>query len=282
MTLGTVPFVIYLLPSPYSNAAGGYQYNADATRVIKEQLYDLNAVTIGFTADTFRPTSATEKDGEYISTETWAHYTWKYEMPNHAVTIVGWDDNYPKENFKNKYSKLPDDQKPAGYTTPQGDGAWLVRNSWGAGTNELPDKHRGTWGIPATDENGDPVYLKDSDGNVVVDDAGNPVQAGSAYFWLSYYDRSIMDPEVLIFDTEITTPDNWSYDQSTLHRDQYDLMPASGTAHVTASLAKSANVFTSEKGEHVVGISYEAVENNVTVTYEIYLLANGFTSPIDS
>ena len=95
--MGTVPFVIYLLPSPYSNAAGGYQYNADATRVIKEQLYDLNAVTIGFTADTFRPTSATEKDGEYISTETWAHYTWKYEMPNHAVTIVGWDDNYPKE-----------------------------------------------------------------------------------------------------------------------------------------------------------------------------------------
>ena len=35
---------------------------------------------------------------------------------NHAVTIVGWDDNYSKENFK---------------TTPPGDGAFIVRNSWG-------------------------------------------------------------------------------------------------------------------------------------------------------
>ncbi|MDR0498748.1 MAG: lectin like domain-containing protein [Holophagales bacterium] len=37
---------------------------------------------------------------------------------NHAVCIVGWDDNYPKENF------------PAG-NQPPSDGAWIVRNSWG-------------------------------------------------------------------------------------------------------------------------------------------------------
>lgn len=34
----------------------------------------------------------------------------------HAVMIVGWDDNFSKDNFNNK---------------PQNDGAWLVRNSWG-------------------------------------------------------------------------------------------------------------------------------------------------------
>ena len=38
---------------------------------------------------------------------------------NHAVTIVGWDDNYPKENF-------------AAGNPPQEDGAWIIRNSWGA------------------------------------------------------------------------------------------------------------------------------------------------------
>ena len=36
---------------------------------------------------------------------------------NHAVTIVGWDDNYSKDNFK------PD--------VPPGDGAWIIKNSWG-------------------------------------------------------------------------------------------------------------------------------------------------------
>lgn len=36
----------------------------------------------------------------------------------HAVAIVGWDDNYAKENFGGKYM-------------PENDGAWLIRNSWG-------------------------------------------------------------------------------------------------------------------------------------------------------
>ena len=35
---------------------------------------------------------------------------------NHAATIVGWDDNYSKDNF---------------YGYPEGDGAWIVRSSWG-------------------------------------------------------------------------------------------------------------------------------------------------------
>lgn len=36
--------------------------------------------------------------------------------PNHAVTIVGWDDNYSASNFKQ---------------TPDGNGAFIVKNSWG-------------------------------------------------------------------------------------------------------------------------------------------------------
>ena len=47
-----------------------------------------------------------------------AQYTYEPITPNHAVTIVGWDDTFAKENF------LADHQ-------PEKDGAWIVRNSWG-------------------------------------------------------------------------------------------------------------------------------------------------------
>lgn len=38
------------------------------------------------------------------------------EMANHSVTIVGWDDHYDKSNFT---------------ISPENDGAWLVKNTWG-------------------------------------------------------------------------------------------------------------------------------------------------------
>ena len=47
-----------------------------------------------------------------------AYYYYDNLMPsNHAVTIVGWDDNYSRFNF--------------GYHVPEGDGAFIVKNSWG-------------------------------------------------------------------------------------------------------------------------------------------------------
>ena len=45
-----------------------------------------------------------------------SYYSSTGKSTNHAITLVGWDDNFPKENFN---EVAPDD------------GAWLVRNSWG-------------------------------------------------------------------------------------------------------------------------------------------------------
>jgi C1A family cysteine protease len=54
----------------------------------------------------YNPTTAAYYDGNIADKNT----------ANHAVTIVGWDDNYSKMNFS---------------TTPPGNGAWIVKNSWG-------------------------------------------------------------------------------------------------------------------------------------------------------
>ena len=42
----------------------------------------------------------------------------------HSVSVVGWDDNYSKENFDGNY-------------TPKNDGAWLCKNSWGPNYNSI-------------------------------------------------------------------------------------------------------------------------------------------------
>ena len=43
---------------------------------------------------------------------------------NHAVAIVGWDDNYPASNFNSRYGQ------------PPGDGAFIIKNSWGSKLGE--------------------------------------------------------------------------------------------------------------------------------------------------
>ena len=52
----------------------------------------------------------------YFNPETNAQYVDKNENINHAISVVGWDDNFPKEKF---------------LITPPGDGAWIIKNSWG-------------------------------------------------------------------------------------------------------------------------------------------------------
>lgn len=62
------------------------------------------------------------KDDMYLNTsdKTYEYYcNNKYDISNHAITIVGWDDNYKKENFSSQFGK------------PSHDGAYLVLNSWG-------------------------------------------------------------------------------------------------------------------------------------------------------
>ena len=65
-------------------------------------------------------------DEPYFNYVTNAHYTSNFESSNHLVTIVGWDDDYCRENFGAGGSGSESEQLPSR------DGAWLVKNSWGS------------------------------------------------------------------------------------------------------------------------------------------------------
>ncbi|MDD6195021.1 MAG: fibronectin type III domain-containing protein [Lachnospiraceae bacterium] len=76
----------------------------------------------------------------------------------HAVAAVGWDDSFSASNFS---------------TTPEGDGAWLIRNSW-------------------TTTSGMNLY---------------------SYFWMSYYDKSLRPAAYAAYTVPAGTYDNnYQYD----------------------------------------------------------------------
>ena len=53
----------------------------------------------------------------YYNAETAAYYYPLKQECNHDITIIGWDDHYPKENFTGR---------------PEHDGAYICKNSWGS------------------------------------------------------------------------------------------------------------------------------------------------------
>lgn len=75
---------------------------------IKRAVFNYGAASVGMYFDSY-----------YYSSYTGGYYCWVSNYGNHAVTIVGWDDDYSKDNFKWSGS-VP------------GNGAWIVRNSWGS------------------------------------------------------------------------------------------------------------------------------------------------------
>lgn len=57
-----------------------------------------------------------DSESMFYQRDNAAYYYNGDETPNHDVVVVGWDDNYPKENFS---------------IEPEGNGAFICKNSWG-------------------------------------------------------------------------------------------------------------------------------------------------------
>ncbi|MDO4613183.1 MAG: lectin like domain-containing protein [Actinomycetaceae bacterium] len=83
------------------------QRSGTDTRTLKEAVRTYGAVSTTITGNE-----------SFMNWRTAGHYNPGYGYADHAVDIVGWDDNYSVANFS---------------TRPPGPGAWIVRNSWGRG-----------------------------------------------------------------------------------------------------------------------------------------------------
>ncbi len=102
------------LPCPASkDSDGNYVFNEDGVTAIKSEIAQGHAV--GITALVFGR----------MNYENWAAYT-DTDSRNHVITIVGYDDNYPKENFEVEKDGTPDPN-----SIPPTDGAFIIKDSSG-------------------------------------------------------------------------------------------------------------------------------------------------------
>lgn len=95
-----------------------YSSTDDKTQIkqqIKEHIKNYGGVYAGIHGASLSDTTCYNKETGAI----YCNNSITYPV-NHAVVIIGWDDNYSKENFvENK--------------RPENNGAWIIRNSWGTG-----------------------------------------------------------------------------------------------------------------------------------------------------
>ncbi len=83
--------------------------NAEDRDLIKNALINYGAVAASHRADF--------NENKYFNKSSSAQYYYDDESEStHRICVVGWDDNYSRYNF---------------LKTPEGDGAWICKNSWG-------------------------------------------------------------------------------------------------------------------------------------------------------
>lgn len=108
--------------SPYAGVTSVMYLDGSDRDTIKTAVMEYGGVTANFhfNGGYFNPTTSSYYDNEPDLLTS--------QLSGHAVEIIGWDDNYSRENFG---SGEEEEYRPVN------NGAWLCKNSWGAGWSSL-------------------------------------------------------------------------------------------------------------------------------------------------
>jgi len=134
---------------------------------------------------------------------------------DHEVTIVGWDDSFSKNNFS---------------TTPPGDGAFIIKNSWGTTAAD--------WGNVKND---------------------------NGYFYVSYYDSNVGYNMNTFFKAE--NPKDYT---NIYQYDPLGWTQQINTSQTNPTTGWGANIFTAKSNEVLKAVSFYTTDINCNYVINIY------------
>ncbi len=174
---------------------------------IKEAIMNYGGVA---TALYFDPSDTTS-----YNQNTYGYYYSGTTASDHAVTIIGWDDSYSANNFS---------------TTPPGDGAFIIKNSWGTTSAD--------WGNVNND---------------------------NGYFYVSYYDSNVGYD----MNTQFTAEDSQDY-ANIYQYDPLGWTQQINTSQTNPTTGWGANIFTANSNEVLKAVSFYTTDLNCNYVINIY------------
>ena len=221
-----------------------YSTNESVLTAIKSELNKGHGVTLLY--------RSANGNSQYMHPTNWAQYNNGSSSTetkfNHAVCVVGYDDNYSASNFREG-------------AQPSSDGAFIIKNSWGSKTGEAVGDSLVTynWGID-----------------------------GSGYFYLSYYDHSISSCASFEFDMDTYTPSHIDTDKEIIDQYDYLQANGvnKNSYHLKDSdkfdencVGWYSNVYTASQSQSLHHIGVWFCYPGQTLTYKVYRLTDDATSP---
>ncbi len=232
-------------PSSYDDESQTQILDQSTMNALKSELKMGRGISASFCADASSPGDDLNA-GQYMNFNTYAHYTYDLIGDSHTICIVGYDDNYPKENFLQGITSDGINKAP-----PE-NGAWICKNSWGSETDFV------------TNEDGRPIGKGDFR---LLDENGKH----TGYFYLSYFDKSLTAMETYNFSKKIKSDVFSVY--------QYDYLASLNDCFYEKSnedLA-CANVYVAEKDEILLSVGVRTAEKNSTFETSVYKLDSDST-----